>query len=102
MSTRKRDHKTRKLIKMGWVAVLLISAWVLFSPWGAVRHYRVSKNLRRIEAANAELRDNNRQLREEIDRLLNDPAYIEDIARQQHGLLRNNEFVYQFPNKKKR
>ncbi len=96
MLSRAMDRKTRKLIKAGWFAILLLGAWVLFSPWGAIRYHRVSKNLRQIEAENAELRDDSRQLKDEINLLTNDPAYIEKIARKEHGLLKNNELVYDF------
>lgn len=96
MLSRATDRKTRKLLKAGWLAALLLTAWLLFSPWGAIRYHRVSKNLRQIAAENMELRDKNRQLKDEINLLSNDPAYIEKIARKEHGLLRNNEFVYDF------
>jgi cell division protein FtsB len=100
MLFRKLDRKIRKLVKLGWLVALLISAWALLSPWGAIRYYRISKDLKQIKAANLELRDNNRQLEEEINRLTNDPASIEKVARRDYGLLRTNEFVYEFSDKK--
>jgi cell division protein FtsB len=102
MSLHRTDRKTRNLIRLGWLAALIISAWAVLSPWGAVRYYRISKKLEKTEASNAVLREKNRQLEKEIDLLTNDPAYIEDIARKKYGLLRSNEFVYQFPAEKKK
>ena len=101
MAARKIDRKTRKLLRAGWLAALLLSAWALFSPWSAIRYYQLSNEVEQLETTNLELRKNNQHLREEIDRLTKDPAYIESIAREQHGLLRTNEFVYVFPNRKK-
>ena len=101
MPARKIDHKTRKLLRTGWLVAFLLLAWTLFSPWGAIRYYHLSHNLEQLEAANLELRKNNRELRENVDGLTSDPVYIEKVAREQHNLLRTNEFVYVFPNKKK-
>jgi cell division protein FtsB len=101
MPVRKINHKTRNLLRAGWLAALLLSAWALFSPWGAIRYHQLSNDLKQLEAANLKLRENSGQLREEIDRLTKDPAYIENIVREQHGLLKTNEFVYVFPHKKR-
>ena len=101
MPARKIDRKTRKILRIGWMIVLLLSAWALFSPWGAIRYHKLSNDLEHLEATNLELRESNRELREEVVRLTSDPAYIESVAREQHGLLRTNEFVYVFSNKKK-
>jgi cell division protein FtsB len=101
MPARKIDLTTGKLLKVGWLAALLLLAGAVFSPWGAIRYYQLSSARQQLETANSNLRANNAALQEEIDRLTSDPAYIEDIARKQHGLLRNNEFVYVFPDGKK-
>ncbi|MCK4837766.1 MAG: septum formation initiator family protein [Desulfobulbaceae bacterium] len=101
MPARKIDLKTRKLLRAGWLVALLLLAMGLFSPWGAIRYYQLSNELAQLETTNLDLRENNRKLGEEVDRLTKDPAYIEKIVREQHGLLKTNEFVYVFPNKKK-
>lgn len=101
MAARKIDHKTRRLLRLGWITVLLLAAWALFSPWGAIRHYTLTNDLKKLAAANLELKKNNRELQEENSRLTSDPAYIESIARERHGLLKNNEFIYVFPDEKK-
>jgi len=83
------------------MVAILILLWALFSPWGAIRSYQLSKDLTQLEASKLELQDNNRQLKEEIDLLSNDPDYIEDIARKRHNLLKSNEIIYVFSNKNK-
>lgn len=96
MSVRKLDRKTRKILKTGWIIALLISAWALFSPWGAIRYYKLTNDLEHLDTRNLELQEINRKLSKEIAQLTDDPAYIENVAREQHGLLRSNEFVYKF------
>lgn len=101
MPARNIDRKTRKLFRTGWLIALLLVAWAIFSPWGAIRYYRLSNNLKQLKTTNLELQEDNRELREEINLLSSDPAYIEKVAREKHNLLKSNEFVYVFPNKKK-
>ncbi|MEN8142372.1 MAG: septum formation initiator family protein, partial [Thermodesulfobacteriota bacterium] len=67
------------------------------SPWGAIKYYRLENDIGQINSDNRKLREENRELREEIEKLTTDPAYIEKIAREEHGLIRNNEIIYQFP-----
>jgi cell division protein FtsB len=58
--------------------------------------------LQAILAQNEQLREANTALRQEIDKLRNDPAYLEEVARRQFGLIKKNEVIYEFPKKKKR
>lgn len=44
-----------------------------------------------------ELESRVRQLRETVDRLHNDPEYVEKIAREEHGLARPGETILKFP-----
>lgn len=101
MPTRKIDRKTRKQLRIGWLIAMLLLAVAIFSPWGAIRYYRLANEVEQLAATNQTLRASNKKLQEEVDLLTDNPAYIEKIAREQHGLLKTNEFVYVFPNKKK-
>ena len=49
-----------------------------------------------LAAENSRLEARNLELSEDIRRLRSDEAYIEEIARQKHGLLKKNETVYAF------
>jgi cell division protein FtsB len=83
------------------ILVLLMALWIIFSPWyGLIRFFQVNKELAEIQTANQALYEENQKLQAEIDRLKNDPAYQEEVARKQFGLLKDNEILYDF-NKKK-
>jgi cell division protein FtsB len=83
------------------ILVLLMALWIIFSPWsGLIRFFQINKELAEIQTANQALYEENQKLQAEIDRLKNDPAYQEEVARKQFGLLKNNEILYDF-NKKK-
>ncbi len=79
------------------IILLLLVAWVLFAPGSGYLYYRNSqKELATIQQKNAELEQNNAILRQEIERLKTDEAYIEKVAREKHGLLKKDERVYEF------
>jgi len=51
---------------------------------------------------NKNLEQRNVQLRREIDRLQNDDAYLEELARKKYGLLKKNEMVFEFKSSQKK
>ena len=50
-----------------------------------------------LERENAELRREIDVLRARVQKLRNDPAAVEQLARDELGLIRHSEVVYQFP-----
>ena len=102
MITLSTESEKRKLLKLGWLVVIVLAAWTIFSPWGAWKYYRQGKDLEQVREANRQLQQDNQELQKKIDLLTSDPAYIEKIAREKHGLLRNNELIYSFPASKKK
>ena len=90
-----------RLLRISVVLLLLFLAWVLFSPGsGVVAIWRKRTDLHSLEQQNRQLETANAQLQQEIDKLQNDPAYLEDIARREHNLLKKNERVFEFAPKK--
>lgn len=80
-------------------AVLLLAAlalWLLVGPYGLWQYGMVSRQLSELKEENHSLEARNRQLQEEIERLQHDPAYIEEVARREHGLLKENEILFDF------
>jgi cell division protein FtsB len=81
----------------------LVVAAVL-GVYGVTGMVRVQQMRAEIEAAEREiagLRDQQRKLADTVDRLRNDPAYIEKLAREEHGLVRQGDTVLKFPAKAK-
>ncbi len=82
--------------------VFLAGAWVIFAPNRGLYHYsRLQREIDRLGARNSDLARQNRNISREIDRLQHDDAYLENLARRRYGMLRENEIVYQFSQKKK-
>ncbi len=94
--------EAKQLALIGAVLCILLVAWILFAPSNSVFHYiRTGKTLEEIQAENKELLKQNALLKDEIKKLKNDPAYIEEMARKRYGLVRENEMIYDFGPKKK-
>jgi cell division protein FtsB len=84
------------------VAVLLL-LWVVFAPGRGYYHFRkMQREIDMLAAENSRLEARNLELSEDIRRLRSDEAYIEEIARQKHGLLKKNETVYEFKPRSKK
>ncbi len=82
------------------LTVSLIAVPVLvLEPQGMPRMHALEKELKGVEAENAELRRDVARLRTEVKDLRENPAAVERIAREQLGLVRKSEVVFQFEKK---
>jgi cell division protein FtsB len=77
------------------LAVIAVPLLVL-QPAGLPRLRGLEKELHDVTAENAELRRDVTRLRVEVDELRDDPAAVERIARDQLGMVRRSEVVFQF------
>jgi cell division protein FtsB len=70
---------------------------MMLAPEGLPRLRSLSKELAQVESENAEQRQQIQQLRGKVRHLREDPAAVERIARDELGLVRTSEVVFQFP-----
>jgi cell division protein FtsB len=85
------------LVRSAAVIVLLGLAWFLFAPDSGLMSLLGEKSdLKKMTAETQELSRQNASLEEEIDKLQNDAAYLEEVARRDYGLLKPHERVYDF------
>lgn len=92
----------KKVLLYSVLIVAVVGVWSVFGPYGALKYYGVTNELNEILAQNEQLREANTALRQEINKLKKDPVYLEEVARRQFGLIKKNEVIYEFPEKKKR
>ena len=79
------------------LTVSLVTVPVLvLEPQGIPRMRSLEKELAGVQAENAELRRDVGKLRTEVKDLREDPQAVERIAREQLGLVRKSEVVFQF------
>jgi cell division protein FtsB len=78
------------------VAVAFVPAMML-APTGLPRLRGLERELADVESENQDLRREIGRLQREVQHLRDDPAAIERIARDELGLVRKSEVVFQFP-----
>jgi cell division protein FtsB len=93
--------QNRKIMLATAVTALLAVLWLIFSPWGAISYFHLKRELVEARNRNLELTETNSRMQVEIARLKTDSTYLEKVARDQYGLLRKNEIVFQTPPPKK-
>ncbi len=100
MTENKETEPPKRSLKPSfWMVflILLLLALALFGDKGVVHTLKVSRYKAHIEKSLSELRSENKALRSEIEALRNDYRRVERIARQELGMVKEGELVYQFP-----
>jgi cell division protein FtsB len=82
-------------IAMLSLAVVAVPVLVL-APDGLPRLLSLQKELADVRSENKQLRHDVAQLRIEVRRLREDPAAVERIARDELGMVKKNDVVFQF------
>lgn len=85
------------------IAALSVLAllWILLAPGSGLVTYMTKRSqLRKLEQETAQIRQKSSNLEKDIEKLQNDPEYLERIARKDHGLLKKNERVFDFSREK--
>lgn len=82
-----------------WAALLLLllsglSLYVLSGQWKDLR--ALEGKLSTLDKLNEITEKENRELKEEVLLLRDDPGYIEQVARQDLGMVREDDRVYRF------
>jgi cell division protein FtsB len=86
-----------RFLPIGVLVVALVGAPVMiFSPQGLPRLRGLQKEMADVEEENAELRREIEALKGRVARLRDDPGAVERIARDNLGMVRQTEVVFQF------
>jgi cell division protein FtsB len=88
-----RDNLILSVLFIGVLAFLFV---VVFGNRGLVAMWRISKEKARIEAVNSDMQKHNARFVRTIERLKNDPAFVESFARDEMGLVGEGEIVIRF------
>ena len=88
------------LVRWGlWATALLLGVYLLaiiFGDHGLTGMKAMREELKQIRQENARLEKENMDLYRTINRLKNDPAYIEQVAREELNMVRPDEIVFRF------
>ncbi|HIQ37666.1 MAG TPA: septum formation initiator family protein [Desulfocapsa sulfexigens] len=93
----------KQLIRISLAIVILSLLWLVFAPGSGLLHLRQQKkNLAALVAEQEILVQQNRDMKQDIERLQNDKKYLEQVAREKYGMLKDNEMVFDFAKEKKK
>ena len=94
----KRQKITLALVFCAMFVLLLV---VILGDKGWVELRRLQHTRQALIKGNTLLTRENSQMYSAIDRLQNDPDYIESIARRELGMIRSNEMIFKFNSESK-
>jgi cell division protein FtsB len=92
------SRKRRRFILLtvgGFFTVYFLFSFI-FGDAGLFSYFKIQKTQGRLNHEIEELRGKNAELKKQIELLRSDPHYIEQIARDQLGLVKDGETIYQF------
>lgn len=76
------------------VLIVLVLSLITFGNRGILDNYTMKERLKALKQTNREIALNNKQLKAKIMLLRNDPSYIETIARNELGMVKEGDIVY--------
>jgi cell division protein FtsB len=82
-----------------FLLALFLSGVILFGVFGGralMQIHQLKEERNRMQGANARLQEENRKLAEKVNRLKNSKEEVEKVARDELGLVKKGEIVYQF------
>ncbi len=98
---RRLSQEPRALERALPIAILALAIigvpTLVLEPEGLPRMRALERELAGVTAENENLRRSVTELRGDVKRLRDDPAAVERIARDELGLVRKSEIVFQFP-----
>jgi cell division protein FtsB len=81
--------------KYGLLALLLALVFVIFfSENGIFDYVKLRQQIDIVDRSIKQLEDENVVLKGKIDRIRTDDRYLEDVAREKYGFIRDGEKVY--------
>jgi cell division protein FtsB len=106
----KRTYKTplsplqqKKLYRISILLVGILLLAIFFTPGKGLFFLRKQKiQVATLNAEKQAMVEKNNALREDIKRVTTDMRYLEEVAREQHGLLKKEEMVFDFSPKEEK
>ena len=89
--------------RLGAIALVVLAIGLAaFGVKESVRAWQMRRNVHAAEREVQALRAKQAELTRTVDRLRNDPLYIEKLAREEMGMVREGETVLKFPSQNAR
>jgi cell division protein FtsB len=97
------DTRALSRRRLGIAAIVLLAASLAgFGVRESIRVWQLRQELSALEADVSALTEKQKTLEEIAERLRSDPAYLEKLAREEMGMVREGETVLKFPSQPNR
>jgi cell division protein FtsB len=92
------EQRKRTYIFFAGVAVALayLSYNLVFGDMGLIKYLELKKNKSRLESEISQVGKENRTVSEQVNSLKKDPYFIEKYAREEYGMAKPDEFIFQY------
>ena len=92
------EVKKKRLIFLTFVVLCFIylSISLVFGDMGLFRYLELNRTKKNLESQLSEINKQNEQLRTQLKLLKEDPFYREKLAREEYGLSKPNEYIFQY------
>jgi cell division protein FtsB len=92
----------KKLLTLACALLLCILLVItIFGQRGLLHMVRIKEELKTLEEHNKQLKAENLALKKQIGKLKSNHRYLEDLARDELGLAKEDELIYEFKKKQK-
>jgi cell division protein FtsB len=81
------------MLVLAIMTMCLMLLFIIFGENGLTDLYKLKANKDNLSKKNEELKTKNLSLYSEIERLKNDPGYVEDVARKELGVIGKDEVI---------
>ena len=92
------EVKKKRLIFLTFVVLsfIYLSISLVFGDMGLFRYLELNRTKINLESQLSEINRQNEQLRTQLKLLKEDPFYREKLAREEYGLSKPNEYIFQY------
>ena len=92
------EVKKKRLIFLTFVVLsfIYLSISLVFGDMGLFRYLELNRTKISLESQLSEINRQNEQLRTQLKLLKEDPFYREKLAREEYGLSKPNEYIFQY------
>lgn len=95
------NTREKILLSFAFLALFSMLLFIVFGDYGLADFNLLKKERDRLLERNTGLEQENLSLYRQIDRLKNDLKFIENVARQELGMVGKDEVVFKFKQQKK-
>jgi len=88
--------KKKRFLLFILISFLILGFLTFLGEKGVLHLLRLQKELGRIKETNVKMEEENQRLKEEVRRLQYEKRYIEEIARKELGMVKEEEMIYLF------